>query len=324
MKKIINNIINAFPIWVILGSILSLYFPEYFVWFKPYIAYGLAVIMLGMGLTLNVNDFKRVFERPKHIAIASLFQFTVMPLLGWWLGYIYGLDKAFAVGMIMVACCPGGTSSNVICYLARVDVALSVSMTAFSTLLAVVMTPLLTTLLIGSKVDVSAWSLFVGTAKVVLIPVLVGIGVSKYFPKATAKIVPFSPLVALAAIFLIIGVIIGEDRMLLFESGFKLLAAVSTLHALGFAIGYGLSKVFIKNEEVSRTVGLEVSMQNSALGAILAKDNFPMLLGVAAPCAIASSVHNIIGSILVGIFRKWPAKDGHRQAEPQKARELVE
>ncbi|MFY0653371.1 MAG: bile acid:sodium symporter family protein [Cyclobacteriaceae bacterium] len=310
-KKVLNGIINAFPVWVIFGSILSLYYPEWFVWFKPYIAYGLAVIMLGMGLTLNIEDFKRVFERPKDIALASLFQFTIMPLLGWALGYIYGLDKALAVGMIMVACCPGGTSSNVICYLARVDVALSVSMTAFSTLLAVIMTPLLTTLLIGNKVEVSALNLFLGTAKIVLIPVLAGIGISRYFPKASAKIVPFSPLFALAAIFLIIGVIIGEDRSILFESGFKLIASVTTLHAFGFLIGYLISKVFIKNEEVSRTVGLEVSMQNSGLGAVLAKDNFPLLLGVAAPCAIASSVHNIIGSILVAVFRKWPAKDGH-------------
>ena len=177
------------------------------------------------------------------------------------------------------------------------------------------MTPLLTTLLIGSKVDVSALSLLIGTAKVVLIPVLIGIGVSRYFPKTATKIVAFSPMFALVAIVLIIGVIIGEDRMLLFESGFKLVAAVGTLHALGFVIGYGLSKVFVKNEEVSRTVGLEVSMQNSALGAVLAKDNFSMLLGVAAPCAVGSSVHNIIGSILVWIFRKWPAKDGYLQAE---------
>jgi BASS family bile acid:Na+ symporter len=309
-KSVLENIINAFPIWIIIGSVLSLYFPEYFIWFKPYITYGLAVIMLGMGLTLNIEDFKRVFERPKDIAIASLFQFTVMPLLGWGLGYVYGLDKALAVGMIMVACCPGGTASNVICYLARVDVALSVSMTAFSTLLAVIMTPLLTTLLIGNKVEVSALNLFFGTAKVVLIPVLVGIGVSRYFPKTSAKIVPFSPLFALAAIFLIIGVIIGEDKSIIFESGLKLIAAVTTLHVFGFIIGYGLSKIFIKNEEVSRTVGLEVSMQNSGLGAVLAKDNFPLLLGVAAPCALASSIHNIVGSILVAVFRKWPAKDG--------------
>lgn len=310
MIKLIDKIVNLFPVWIFLGSILALMNPEIFIWFKPYIGYGLMVIMLGMGLTLHIKDFKRVFKNPLYVGIASVLQFTLMPFFGWGLGFLFGLEKPLAVGLIIVSCCPGGTASNVICYLARVNVALSVTMTAVSTIVAVIMTPLLTTFIIGNTVDVSGWNLFLGTAKVVLIPVILGILINRYQPKLSEKVVPFSPFFALVAILLIIGSIIGEDRQLLFESGFKLLFAVTTLHVLGFGLGYLFSKFMLKNETVSRTVGIEVGMQNSGLGAVLAKDNFPMLIGVAAPSAITGSVHNIIGSLLVWIFRKWPAKDG--------------
>ncbi|MEM9885231.1 MAG: bile acid:sodium symporter family protein [Bacteroidota bacterium] len=307
---ILNEIVNLFPVWILLGSILALVHPPIFLWFKPYVATGLMIIMLGMGLTLRLDDFRRVLKNPKYVGLAALLQFSVMPLLGWGIGKLFGLEQALAVGLIIVACCPGGTASNVICYLARVNVALSVSMTAVSTLAAVMMTPILSTFLIGDTIKVSAWSLFYGTAKVVLIPVILGILISQYFPRIAKKITPFSPLVALIFILLIIGAIMGEDRALLLASGLKLLGAVITLHVLGFVLGYLLSKLLVKDEQVSRTVGIEVSMQNAGLGAVLAKDHFPTLIGAAAPCALAGSVHNIVGSVLVWVFRKYPTKDG--------------
>lgn len=265
--------------------------------------------MLSMGLTLHVKNFKRVFTNPLYIGVAALLQFTVMPLLGWSIALFFELDKALAVGLILVSCCPGGTASNVICYLARVNVALSVTMTAFSTIIAVFMTPLLTMFLIGDRVEVSGWNLFLGTSKVVLAPVILGILISRFLPSVASKVRPYSPILALIAILFIIGSIIGEDKDILLKSGFRLLSAVTTLHLCGFGLGYLLSKIIVKNEEVSRTVAIEVGMQNSGLGAVLAKDNFPLLLGVAAPAAITGSVHNIIGSWFVWIFRKWPAKD---------------
>jgi bile acid:Na+ symporter, BASS family len=309
LRNFSNQIIAAFPFWVIGGSILAMFYPNLFVWVKPYIAFALTIIMIGMGLTLHVDEFKRILKKPLYIGLAVLLQFTIMPLSGWFIGYIFDLNKALATGMIIVACCPGGASSNVICYLARVNVALSVSMTAVSTILAIIMTPLLTTLLIGDIVEVSGWKLFLDTIKVVLFPVILGITLNTFFPKFTKKIVPYSPLVALAAIIMIVGAIIGDDRELLIEHGLRLIAAVTTLHAFGFGLGYIFSKILTKNEQASRTTAIEVGMQNSGLGAVLAKDNFPLLIGVAAPSALASSIHNVLGSILVLIFRKWPSKD---------------
>lgn len=303
-----NRLINAFPVWIVLGSVLSLFRTDWFIWFKPYIGYGLMVIMLGMGLTLQVTDFKRVLQKPAYVGMAALLQYTVMPALGWGLGLLFNLETGLAVGLILVACCPGGTASNVICYLARVDVALSVSMTAVSTILAVLMTPLLTTWLIGDRVEVSALGLFIGTAKVVLVPVVLGVLLHHFFPRASEKITPFSPIFALAAIFMIIGSIIGENKQLLIESGLRLLAAVTTLHCCGFGLGYLFAKLVLRDETASRTTAIEVGMQNSGLGAVLAKDNFPALAGVAAPSAITGSVHNIIGSLLVWIYRRWPSR----------------
>ena len=306
--SILNKIVNLFPIWILVGSVLALVHPPTFLWFKPYIVPGLMVIMLGMGLTLQLEDFQRVLKNPKYVGLAALLQFTVMPLLGWSIGKLFGLEQALAVGLIVVSCCPGGTASNVICYLARVNVALSVSMTAVSTLAAVFMTPLLTTYLIGNTINVSGWNLFYGTAKVVLIPITLGIVINRYFPQIAKRLTPFSPLVAPVAILLIIGVIMGEDRDLLLESGLTLLGAVFMLHFLGFLLGYFFSKLLLREEQLSRTVGIEVSMQNAGLGAVLAKDNFPTLMGVAAPCALAGSIHNIVGSLLVWVFRKYPVE----------------
>jgi len=306
--KILGRIIDAFPVWILIGSVLALIEPTLFLWFKPYIGLALTVIMLGMGLVLRAEDFKRVLENPLLVGAAALFQYTLMPFYGWALGRLFDLSQPLAVGLIIVACCPGGTASNVICYLARANVALSVSMTAVSTLLAVIATPLLTALLIGDRVEVSIWNLMIGTASVVLVPVIGGILVNRYLPRAARRVAPFSPLAALIAILLVIGSIIGEDREVLLESGFQLLAAVTTLHLLGFGSGYWLAKWLLKDEQASRTVAIEVGMQNSGLGAVLARDNFPALIGVAAPSAITGSVHNIIGSLIVWMCRRYPAR----------------
>ncbi len=310
LNRCLNVLINWFPLWILVGSLLSLWEPDLFLWFKPYIGYGLMVIMASMGMTLHLDDFKRVLLHPWQVGIAVILQYTIMPLLGWSIGIVFGLEPGLAVGLILVACCPGGTASNVICYLARIDVALSVTMTAVSTMLAVAMTPLLTTLLIGDAVEVSAWGLFVGTAKVVLVPVALGIAVNRIFPEACRRVTNFAPLFALAAILMVIGSIIGENKQLLLESGLLLLGAVTLLHCCGFAFGYLFSKWLVKNETSARTTAIEVGMQNSGLGAVLANENFPTLAGVAAPSAITGSVHNIIGSLLVWVFRRWPAKDG--------------
>ena len=303
MQRIISFLTNAFPLWIIVCSGLALYKPEIFTWFSgQFITYGLGVIMLGMGLTLQPDDFKLVFKSPKWVIAGALLQFTVMPILGWGLGYIFNLPIPFAVGLIIVSCCPGGTASNVISYLAKANVALSVTMTAVSTLLAIILTPLLTTFLIGDKLEVSAYELFLGVVKVVLVPVLAGVLMNRYLPKVTQKILPVSPLIAVIAIVLIVASIIGQGKTEILQSGLQLAGSVVCLHFFGFVLGYFFSKLLTGNVEVNRTISIEVGMQNSGLGAYLARANFANP-AIAIPSAISSATHSIIGSIAAGIWR---------------------
>lgn len=303
MKNVLNFLVNAFPLWIIIFSGLALIEPKIFTWFSgSFITYGLGVIMLGMGLTLSPEDFRLVLLTPKWVLTGALLQFTVMPLLGWGLGYIFALPLPFAVGLIVVASCPGGTASNVISYLAKANVALSVTMTAVSTLMAIILTPLITTFLIGDKIDVSAFQLFLGTVKVVLAPILLGVLMNKYLPKFTGKILPIAPLVAVMAIIFIVASIIGQGRDEILQSGARLAGAVLTLHLSGFLMGYVLSRFIVKNKQVNRTISIEVGMQNSGLGAYLARANFANP-AIAIPSAISSAVHSLIGSLAAGIWR---------------------
>jgi len=299
--------VRFFPLWVTLGGVAALIYPPAFDWFLEYglITPGLQIIMLGMGLTLELSDFSRVFRSPAPIVWGVLLQYTVMPLLGWGVGYLFQLPTAFAVGLVLVCCCPGGTASNVIAYLAKADVALSVSMTAFSTMLAAACTPLLTTWIVGSRVDVDGWALFLSTAKVVLLPVALGLFMRRYVPKLTEKLLPVAPAAAVLMIVLIVSAILGARKDAVLESGLQLLGAVVTAHAFGFFLGYlfgGLSGGF---GTVARTTSIEVGMQNSGLGAVLAQAHFANPLTV-IPSAISAITHCIIGSALAAFWSRRP------------------
>jgi len=293
-----------FPLWVSLCAFLALLKPELFTWFAgPWITYGLVGIMLGMGLTLKWGDFTQVLKTPSWVVFGMLLQFTLMPLLGWGLGILFELPPFFAVGLILVACCPGGTASNVIAYLAKANVALSVAMTTCSTLAAIILTPLLTASFSGSYLEVDAWGLFYSTLKVVLIPVTLGVILNQYFSKFTQKIIPYSPPVAVLLIVLIVASIIGQGKEIILSSGLNLIAAIMCLHFLGFLVGYGLSAIVLKNKAVSKTIAIEVGMQNSGLGAVLARENFTNP-ATAIPSALSSLVHSIYGSIFAAIVQK--------------------
>ena len=304
LEKILQRLTNAFPAWVLSASILAMFVPDLFTWFTGnWITYGLGIIMLGMGLTLKLEDFQGVIKYPLWIGTGIVLQYTVMPLLGWALGYVFQLPTPLAAGLVLVACCPGGTASNVISFLAKANVALSVTMTAVSTLLAALMTPTLTALLVGSRLEVSVLGLFLGTVKVVLVPVAIGVILNHYLPKATEKILPYSPLVAVLVITLIVASVIGASRELILESGFQLLGAVWSLHLLGFGLGYGISYVLFKKKLVSRTISIEVGMQNSGLGVVLARGNFANP-ATAIPSAISSLTHCLIGSFVAALWRR--------------------
>ena len=226
-----------------------------------------------------------------------------MPGLGWTLATLFELPTPFAVGLILVSCCPGGTASNVISFLARADVALSVAMTTVSTIAAALMTPVLTEMLTGSRVDVPAAGLLLDTVQVVLVPVALGALLRWRFPSASRLILPVAPLVAVVAITLIVGSIIGSGREQVLEAGPRLLAAVLCLHAGGFLLGYLAGRVFLRREVAARTVSIEVGMQNSGLGVVLAQQNFVSPL-VAIPCAISAVFHSLVGSLVAAYWRR--------------------
>jgi BASS family bile acid:Na+ symporter len=315
MARLLNLFTNLFPLWVLLACATALFEPRGFTWFdKQWIPWGLAIIMLGMGVTLTVADFRRVLTMPRAIAVGFAAQYLIMPLLGWSIARLLKLDTAFAVGLILVACCPGGTASNVVTYLARANVPLSVLMTMCSTFAAVFMTPLLTKMLASQYVQVDALALFLDTVKVVLAPLVIGLGLNHYFPRAVKIALPAAPLVSVVFITLICASIIGQQAGNIRESGGTLLLAVFLLHAGGFFLGWCFARLFGYEETIRRTIAIEVGMQNSGLGAVLAKANFPQLPAAPTPCAISAVFHSIIGSLLAAVWRAYPPKSAKTDA----------
>jgi BASS family bile acid:Na+ symporter len=307
MRRLLLAAANWFPAWVLAATLLALWHPPLFTWFSgPWIVGGLALVMLGMGLTLDVADFAAVAKMPRVVGLGFAAQYAVMPFLGWAIARALSLPDAFAVGLILVACCPGGTASNVVAYLARANVALSVVMTACSTLAAVIMTPLLTGWLAGAYVPVDAWGIFLTTAQVVLAPVLLGLFLHHRAPRFTAFVLPGGPLLSVLVISLIVGSIIAQNAAAIFEHGPLLLLAVLLLHAGGFALGYALARVFRYDKLVARTVSIEVGMQNSGLGAVLARTRFAAEPLAAVPSALSSVCHSVLGSLLAGWWRLRP------------------
>ncbi|MGB9602101.1 MAG: bile acid:sodium symporter family protein [Verrucomicrobiia bacterium] len=311
---------NLFPVWVLIGGIVALFHPPLFIWFKgQLIVWGLAVIMLGMGVTLDISDFKKVLKMPKAILSGFVAQYSIMPFLGWSIAHLLKLEPDFAVGLILVACCPGGTASNVVTYIARANVALSVLMTTCSTFGAIVMTPLLTKWLAGAYVPVDAMALFLDTVKVVLAPVCLGLILHHTIPKTVKFFLPVAPLISVITITLICASIIGQQSERILHSGGKLLLAVFLLHAGGFGLGYLFGVALGYDKIICRTISIEVGMQNSGLGTVLAIRNFPQMPSAPTPCAISATFHSVIGSFLAGIWR-WQTEIQNRDTIKQNGR----
>ncbi len=317
MMGLINRATNLFAIWTVLGVAWAWIAPDHFAWVSGGRVFGqslisvmLGVIMLGMGLTLSIGDFKRVATMPRGIAAGIVLQFTIMPIAGVSLALGFGLEQGLAVGLILVSCCPGGTASNVVTYLARANLALSVSMTMCSTLIAIALTPILTGWLGGVFLEIDRWSLFRNMVMIVLIPVVVGVALNTMMPKITRHIAKVSPLISVIVIVLIVGAIIGASKEQILEHFGVLLLAVFLLHATGFGLGFLIPSLLKFGEAERRTISIEVGMQNSGLGASLAStDSFQAQFadiaqaGLApAPSAISSVYHVVIGSILAGIW----------------------
>lgn len=296
-----------FALWVLLGATLG-FFIEPLAGLTAYVNVLLGIVMFGMGLTLTGSDFVRVFKRPKDVAVGVAAQFTVMPLVAFLLAYSLNLPPELAVGVVLLGCCPGGTASNVIAYLARGDVALSVSMTSVATVLAPLATPLLMLLLAGSWLPVEAGALFVSIVQVVLVPVLLGVLVNTFFGGAVSRVRPVLPLVSVVAITVIVAGVVSASSGDLLTVGPLVLLIVVIHNLSGLLLGYGIGRLLGVGISQRRAISVEVGMQNSGLAAGLAATYFG---GVSAlPGAIFSVWHNISGPLLATYWSRRPVKDG--------------
>lgn len=289
---------------IIFFSVLAFFWQDGFAWTTRYTSVFLGVAMFGMGLTIHMGDFQVVFSRPKEVIIGCVAQYTVMPLVAWILAVVFHLPQDLAIGVILVGCCPGGTASNVITYIAGGDVALSVGMTIVSTLAAPLMTPLLVYGLAGAWVEVSFWAMVLSVVKVILIPVLLGILLRSLFGKQIQKISDILPLISVVSIVMIISGIVANNAEKIVSCGVLVLGVVM-LHNL-FGMGIGLLAAKLLKVEYSRTtaIAIEVGMQNSGLAVSLATANFAANPLATLPGAIFSVWHNISGSIFAGIRRR--------------------
>ena len=305
--KVLKNISNFFgknmAIIVLIVAVLSLFFPKSVSFIKTsYVNYLLMIVMFGMGLTLKFEDFKVVFTRPKDIIIGAIAQFTIMPLLAFLLSIIFKLPNELAVGVILVGTCPGGTSSNVMTYLAKGDVALSVGMTSVSTILAPIATPLLTLLYAGQRVNVNAVNMFISIVQVVIIPIGLGFIINRFFHKFTNHIKEILPLISVLAIVSIVAAVVSANSSRLMQVGYLIIIVVILHNCLGYLLGFIVGKLLRLNNAKCKAISIEVGMQNSGLATSLAATHFASMPLATIPGAIFSVWHNISGSIVANIM----------------------
>ena len=305
MKHLCRYISEYMGILVLVAALLALTFPHVLQQIPTkVINYLLGVVMFGMGLTLNLHDFKIVFSRPKDVMIGCLAQFSIMPLLAWGLTRLFSLDEALALGVVLVGCCPGGTASNVITYLAKGDLALSVGMTGVSTIMAPLLTPLLTWALAGKSIHVDVVSMLLSILWVVILPIVVGLLVKWFWPKFTEKATDYLPAISSITIALIVAIVIAANADKLLVGGLTILFVVMLHNICGLSLGYLIGSISGLTEAKKRAVSIEVGMQNSGLASSLATLHFAAYPLATIPGAIFSVWHNISGAFVARLYTR--------------------
>lgn len=305
VKTFCHYISEYMGILVLATAVLALAFPDALQHIRPTIInYLLGVVMFGMGLALNLKDFQIVFSRPKDVIIGCLAQFTVMPLLAWALARLFSLDEALALGVVLVGCCPGGTASNVITFLAKGDLALSVGMTGVSTLLAPFLTPLLTWALAGKSVNVDIVGMLLSILWVVILPIVVGLVVKWIWPNFTKKATDYLPAFSSIAIAVIVAIIISANASKLLAGGLIIVLVVMLHNLCGLSLGYLIGRLLGLAETKKRAISIEVGMQNSGLASSLATIHFAAYPLATIPGAIFSVWHNLSGAAVAYLYRR--------------------
>ena len=303
LKQISNFFGKYMSVIVLVVAALALFFPKSVSFIKTtYVNYLLMTAMFCMGITLKIEDFKVLFTRPKDIAIGAIAQFTIMPLLAFLLSLPFRLPPELAIGVILVGTCPGGISSNVITYLAKGDVPLSVGMTSVSTILAPLATPLLTLLYAGEKIDVNAVSMFISILQVVILPIFLGFIINKFFHKFVEHFKDVLPLISVIAVVAIVAAVVSANSQRLMQVGHLVVIVIIIHNTLGYMLGYLLGKICKFNNAKCKTISIEVGMQNAGLASSLASTHFAYMALAAVPGAIGSVWHCISGSIVANIM----------------------
>ena len=304
IKKICHYISKYMGMLVLAAALLALAFPNVLGQISPkVINYLLGVVMFGMGLTLNLQDFKVVFSRPKDVVTGCVAQFTIMPLLAWVLSKLFHLDEALALGVVLVGCCPGGTASNVITYLAKGDLALSVGMTGVSTLMAPILTPLLTWMLAGKSVNVDVASMFLSILWIVILPIILGLVVKGLWPKFTERATDYLPAFSSVAIAFIVAIVIAANADKLLAGGLLIVVVVMLHNICGLSLGYMIGRLLKLSEPKKRAISIEVGMQNSRLASSLATIHFAAYPLATIPGAIFSVWHNLSGTAVAYLMK---------------------
>ena len=305
MKKVCDFIAQWMGLLVLLVAAVAMFVPASFDWIETKtINPMLGVIMFGMGLTLSPKDFQIVLSRPKDILIGCLAQFTIMPLLAWLLTLAFSLPKELALGVILVGCCPGGTASNVITYLAKGDLALSVGMTACSTLLAPIVTPLLVWLMAGTMVNVDTLGMLLSIVYVVIAPIIAGLLCQHFLPRLTKTVTPYLPAFSSLAIAITVGIVVSHNADRLMLGGMIVILVVMLHNLLGLSLGFTIGRLLRLEKPKCVALSIEVGMQNSGLASSLANMHFAAYPLATVPGAIFSVWHNISGALAARSFQR--------------------
>ncbi|MDH2926828.1 bile acid:sodium symporter family protein [Lonepinella koalarum] len=300
LLKITHLVSKTFALWVLIFAFLAFKFPTYFIEIRHYITYLLGIVMFGMGITLTFNDFSEVVKHPRSVVIGVIGQFVIMPAIAFALAKIFALPADLAVGIILVGSCPGGTSSNVMTYLAKGNTALSVACTTISTLLAPLLTPVIFYVLASQWLEIDASAMFISVLKMVLLPILLGLIVRALCKQKIYEISKTMPLLSVISIVLILSAVVAVSKDKIVESGLLIFAVVVLHNCLGYLVGFSAAKLLRLDNYDSKAISIEVGMQNSGLGAALAAAHFNPIAAV--PSAIFSFWHNVSGPIVANIF----------------------
>lgn len=306
MARSRDFVIKYMAVIVLVIALMALFVPRTAMWIElSWINYLLMMVMFGMGLTLKPESFILVFKRPKDILCGVFAQYTIMPLLALCLSRLFGLDAALTAGVILVGTCPGGTASNVITYFAKGDIALSVTMTSVNTLLSPILTPLITYLLLKTTVDVNMTSMLIAIVNVILIPIVFGFIINRFFAHITQKMVDLLPVVSVVAICMIVATVVAHNAEKIYSCGLLVLSVVVLHNLLGYLCGFTFGKMLKMSPQKIKAFSIEIGMQNSGLATGLAGTALPMLSMATVPGAVFSVWHNLSGAVLAEIYRRW-------------------